>query len=117
MRPLHCGRAGQASFAKAGFRSVGGHVFGGQKGSGFEDPRLISDPVYPVDEEADASSFQDAAEGLVGFATLDEHELEFLRFISSAPDYRGPRVPTAEEIAEFRRHRLLRELKSKDCLH
>ena len=53
---------------------------------------MISDPVYPVDEEADASSFQDAAEGLVGFATLDEHELEFLRFISSAPDYRGPRT-------------------------
>lgn len=65
----------------------------------FEDTRLISDPVYPVDEEADASSFQDAAE----VATLDEHELEFLRFISSASDYKGPRVPTTEEIAEFRR--------------
>lgn len=72
----------------------------------FEDPRLISDPVYPVDEEADASSFQDAAEGLAGFATLDEHELEFLRFISSASDYKGPRVPTTEEIAGFRRRKM-----------
>ena len=70
----------------------------------FEDPRLISDPVYPVDEEADA--FQDAAEGLAGFATLDEHEFEFLRFISSASDYKGSRVPTAEEIAEFRRRKM-----------
>lgn len=31
VRPLHCGRAGQASFAKAVFRSVGGHVFLGTK--------------------------------------------------------------------------------------
>lgn len=72
----------------------------------FEDSRSIPDPVSPVDEETDASSSEDAVEGLAGFAALDEHELEFLRFISSAPDYRGPRVPTAEEVAEFRRRSL-----------
>ncbi len=49
---------------------------------------------------------KEATEGLVGFAALDEHELEFLRFNSSASDYRGPRVPTAEEIAEFWRRKM-----------
>jgi hypothetical protein len=39
VRPLHCGRAGQASFAKAVFRSVGGPFFGGQKA---RDPRLLA---------------------------------------------------------------------------
>lgn len=75
----------------------------------FEDSRLISDPVYPVDEETEALPSREATEGLAGFAALDEHELEFLRFISSAPDYRGPRVPTSEEIAEFRRRHAQKE--------
>lgn len=71
----------------------------------FQDSRSIHTAAVPAGDREDSSTSEDEAESLAAFATLDEHELEFLRFISSDPAYRGPHVPSLEEIAEFcRRH-------------
>lgn len=71
----------------------------------FLDSRSIRRAAVPAGDREDSSTSEDEAESLAAFATLDEHELEFLRFISSDPAYRGPHVPSSEEIAEFcRRH-------------
>ena len=59
--------------------------------------------AVPAGDREDSSTSEDEVESLAAFATLDEHELEFLRFISSDPAYRGPHVPSSEEIAQFRR--------------
>lgn len=75
----------------------------------FQDSRSIHTAAVPAGDREDSSTSEDEAESLAAFATLDEHELEFLRFISSASDYRGPRVPTAEEIAEFRHRHAQKE--------
>ena len=69
----------------------------------FQDARSIHPAAGPAGDREDSSTSDDEAESLVAFATLDEHELEFLRFISSDPAYRGPHVPGSEEIAQFRR--------------
>lgn len=69
----------------------------------FQDSRSIHTAAVPAGDREDSSTSEDEAESLAAFATLDEHELEFLRFISSDSAYRGPHVPSSEEIAQFRR--------------
>ena len=69
----------------------------------FQDSRSIHTAAVPAGDREDSSTSEDEVESLAAFATLDEHELEFLRFISSDPVYRGPHVPSSEEIAQFRR--------------
>lgn len=69
----------------------------------FRDSRSIHTAAVPAGDREDSSTSEDEVESLVAFATLDEHELEFLRFISSDPAYRRPHVPSSEEIAQFRR--------------
>ena len=59
--------------------------------------------AVPAGDREASSAAADDVERLAASATLDEHELEFLRFISSDPAYRGPHVPSSEEISPFRR--------------
>ncbi len=69
----------------------------------FQDSRSNHTAAVPAGDREDSSTSEDEAERLAAFATLDEHELEFLRFVSSDPVYRGPHVPSSEEVAQFRR--------------
>ena len=69
----------------------------------FQDSRSNHTAAVPAGDREDSSTSEDEVESLAAFATLDEHELEFLRFISSDPAYRGPHVPSSEENAQFRR--------------
>ena len=53
----------------------------------FRDSRSIHMAAVPAGDREDSSTSEDEVESLAAFATLDEHELEFLRFISSDPAY------------------------------